>query len=192
MAVLFLAQDSWPSFRKIGGSVFYYILLSKISLLIWSGSWSHAHTAGKVTCWMVEQEFCVGLLPPPLPSHQRPFTVGTCHMDCQNTEVHIVRKEPLRPAMGFFCMAGFGGVRVACIAWLSDGAGATQFLYWFGWSQRPLGAQPPMRELNCIHYFSSWVTNAFDHLIPRFSLSSSPTTVFRISCITGYLWGSEE
>lgn len=38
MAILFLAQESWYSFRKIGGRVFYYILLSKISPLIWAGS----------------------------------------------------------------------------------------------------------------------------------------------------------
>ena len=65
---------------------------------------------------MVEQELCVGLLLPPLPSHQRclrnlkrTVTVGTCYTDCRNTEGHVVRKEPLCPAMGFFCAPGFGG-----------------------------------------------------------------------------------
>lgn len=99
-----------------------------------------------ILCWVAATSFAIS---------SKAIYCGYMSHGLPNTEVHIVRKEPLRPAMGFFCMAGFGGVRVACIAWLSDGAGATQFLYWFGWSQRPLGAQPPMRELNCIHYFSS-------------------------------------
>lgn len=51
--------------------MFYYVLLGKISLLIRAGSLSHARSAGKALCWMVEQELCVGLLPPPLPSPQR-------------------------------------------------------------------------------------------------------------------------
>lgn len=108
MAVLFLAQESWYSFRKIGGRVFYYILLSKISLLIWAGFLSHACSSGKALCWMVEQELCVGLLPPPLLSHQRCLRnlKKAFSVDVKNKESHVVRH-----------------------------AGATQFPNRFGWSQ---------------------------------------------------------
>lgn len=165
MVVLFLAQESWHSFRKIGGRVFYYILLAR------SVSWS------ELVLWVMPTllgRHCVGWW-------SRNCVLGCCHLLC-----HLIKGASGTWKRLLVWIAKNREVM------LSDSAGATQFPNWFGWSQRHLAAHLQLQELDCILGFSSWVTAGFTHLIPRFSLWRRPAVVFGICCIKGYLWGSEE